>query len=72
MPFFVYRIVGERDLTQLGVFDKYQEAKKLVRERRANADDIDVADYRMMHAKSPLEAETLLTAPRDNRVIGED
>ncbi len=72
MPFFVYRITGERQLEQLDVFDKYQDAKKLVRERRAHADDADVATYRMMFAKSALEAETLLTAPRDDRVIGED
>jgi len=26
----------------------------------------------MMFAKSAIEAETLLSAPRDNRVIGED
>lgn len=75
MPYFVYRIIENenvKELEHLETFTKYQEAKQLVRGKRADKDSDDPADYRMIFAKSEIEAETLLKAPREERVIGED
>ena len=76
MPYFVYRITENDDnvkqLEHIETFSKYQEAKQLVRSRRADKSADDNSDYRMIFAKSEIEAETLLKAPRDERVIGED
>ena len=75
MPYFVYRIIEKdklKELEHLDTFTKYQEAKQAVRSRRSEKVADDPADYRMIFAKSEIEAETLLKAPRDERVIGED
>ncbi|MGD2117772.1 MAG: hypothetical protein PVG66_05390 [Chromatiales bacterium] len=75
MPYFVYRITENdnvKHLEHIETFSKYQEAKQLVRSQRAEKAADDSGDYRMIFAKSEIEAETLLKAPRDERVIGED
>ena len=75
MPYFVYRIIEQdkqKELEHLDTFTKYQEAKQAVRSKRADKAEDDPADYRMIFAKNEVEAETLLKAPRDERVIGED
>jgi hypothetical protein len=75
MPYYVYSIIEKektKELEHLDTFAKYQEAKKAVRSKREQKAADDVADYRMIFAKNETEAETLLKAPRDERVIGED
>lgn len=75
MPYFVYRIIekeNQKELEHLDTYTKYQEAKQAVRSKRADKAADDSADYRMIFAKSEIEAETLLKAPREERVIGED
>jgi len=75
MPYFVYQIIEKdkiKELQHLDTYSKYQEAKKVVRSKRAEKAADDPADYRMIFAKSEVEAETLLKAPREERVIGED
>ena len=76
MPYFVYRITENDDnvkqLEHIETFSKYQEAKQVVRGKRAEKAADDHGDYRMIFAKSQIEAETLLKAPREERVIGED
>lgn len=75
MPYFVYRIIekeNSKDLEHLDTCAKYQDAKKIVRGKRSEKTAEDPADYRMIFAKNETEAETLLKAPRDERVIGED
>lgn len=75
MPYFVYRITekdNQKELEHLETFTKYQDAKQVVRSKRADKAADDPADYRMIFAKSDVEAETLLKAPREERVIGED
>ena len=75
MPYFVYRITEKdnlKTLEHIDTFSKYQEAKQVVRSKRAEKDAADDGDYRMIFAKSEIEAETLLKAPREERVIGED
>lgn len=71
MPYFVYQITPPRQLTPLQTFDRYQDARALVRSRR-QAETTAGVDYRLIFASQPGEAEKLLSAPRDERVIGED
>ena len=72
MPYFVYRILSPKHLEYLDVKESYQDARALVRELRAAQAADDAASIRMVFAKSTGEAEKLLSAPRDDRVIGED
>ena len=71
MPYFVYRIQEKpRKLDHLETFPAYKEAKVYVREQRKQSDDVE--SIRMIFARNDIEAEKLLTAPREERVIGED
>ena len=72
MPYYVYRIVPPRELEHIDTRDKYQEARSLVRERRAQMGPEDRFSVRMIFAGSQAEAEKILLTPRDERVIGED
>ncbi len=71
MPYYIYRLNGPKQLQYVDAKDKYQEAKALVRNLRAELGG-DVESVRMVFAKSSGEAEKILSAPRDERVIGED
>ena len=71
MPYFVYRIQEKpRKLDHLETFPSYKEAKIYVREQRQSSDEVE--SVRMIFARNDIEAEKLLTAPREERVIGED
>lgn len=76
MPYFVYRVEtaenGKKNLTHLETFSDYKTARSLARDKRAEAENSDNGEFRMIFAKNETEAETLLSAPRDERVIGED
>ena len=75
MPYYVYRILekdDKKELEHLQTHEKYREAREQVRDKRQNRESGDEADYRMIFAKNQTEAETLLKAPREGRVIGED
>lgn len=76
MPYFVYRVetqeTGKKDLTYLEDFVDYKSARALTRTKRAEAKTAETADYRLIFAKNETEAEKLLSAPRDERVVGED
>ncbi len=72
MPYYVYRITPPKKLDHLETMQKYQEAKKLVRELRTELGPDSVNNVRMIFAKSQGEAEKLLSMPREERVIGED
>ena len=72
MPYFVYRIRPPLQIEYLDALDNYQEARALVRDRRAAEDPASGILYRMVFAGQQGEAERLLSTPRDDRVIGED
>jgi hypothetical protein len=76
MPYFVYRITEQpgrtKQLEHVATFDKFQEAKQLVRSERPKADVAAGQDVRMIFAKNEVEAQALLQRPREERVIGED
>ena len=77
MPYFVYHITvrpdsAKKDLQHLQTFDNYKEARGFARERRAALTGQPDQDCRMIFAKNRTEAEKLLSAPREERVVGED
>ncbi len=72
MPYFVYKITPNMHLTHIETQERYQDARATVRNLRGERAKDDDADYRMIFAKHQLEAERLLSRPKDNRVIGED
>jgi hypothetical protein len=78
MPYFVYYLTQhadspKRSLEHVETFDNFKSARTLAREKRAEfkaaADD---RDCRLIFAKNQTEAEKLLSAPREERVVGED
>jgi len=72
MPYFIYRVEEPKKLTYIEASDKFKDAKARVRELRTEQDETDDALIRMIFAKTTIEAEKLLSAPRDDRVIGEE
>jgi hypothetical protein len=72
MPYFVFKITPTLSLTHIETQERYQDARATVRKLRSERPEGEDADYRMIFAKHQLEAEKLLSRPRDNRVIGED
>ena len=77
MPYFVYHITllsetNKKELKHLRTFDAYKAARGFAREQRAELAEQTDQDCRMIFAKNQTEAEKLLSAPREERVIGED
>lgn len=76
MPYFTYEVVthpesGARLLTHIETYPKYRDAKDRVKEERDNNPDRDPQEFRLVFAKNTIEAEKLLSIPRDERVIGD-
>ncbi|WP_456406029.1 hypothetical protein [Thiolapillus sp.] len=76
MPYFTYEVVthpesGARLLTHIETYPKYRDAKMRVKEERAKHPDRDPQEFRLVFAKNTVEAEKLLSIPRDERVIGD-
>lgn len=77
MPYFVYNIVtdavsNKKQLTHIETCDSYKTARSLARGKRAEGDLAPNTEIRMIFAKNQTEAEKILSAPREERVIGED
>ena len=78
MPYFVYYVTKHADspkksLEHIETFDNFKTALNLARENRAELQSAGSArDCRLIFAKNQVEAEKLLSAPREERVIGED
>lgn len=78
MPYFVYYVTVNPDnntkkLEYIDTKDNYREARALAREIRAGMDRSNPhRECRMIFAKTQVEAEKLLSVPREERVIGED
>jgi len=78
MPYFVYYVTQHADsnrksLEHIETFDNFKTARNLAREKRAELQGAGSArDCRLIFAKNQVEAEKLLSAPREERVIGED
>lgn len=72
MPYFVYKIHPDRQLEPVQPFDKFPEARKLVRSMREQIGEADGYTVRIIFAKNPDEAERLLTEKREPRPLGEE
>ena len=77
MPYFVYRVLEHPEskanlVTYVDVYPKYREARGRVREERKIEPAEDEGYCRLVFANNQVEAEKILTTPRDPRVIGED
>jgi len=78
MPYFIYFVTtnpatNTKSLEYIDSKENYREARALARETRANLGKADPnRECRMIFAKNDVEAEKLLSAPREERVIGED
>lgn len=72
MPYFVYKVSSNRQLTYIDTKERYQEARALVRDLRAKGAAKEDGEFRLIFANQQGEAEKLLSTPRDERVIGED
>lgn len=78
MPYFVYYVTvnpanNVKKLEYIDTKDNYKEARALAREKRSALEDKSINnDCRMIFAKTQVEAEKLLSAPREERIIGED
>jgi hypothetical protein len=72
MPYFVYRIHPNNRVENIDILEKYREAKLMVRELWAKEEKDSGVVVRMIFAETQGEAEKLLSAPRDNRIIGDD
>lgn len=78
MPYFVYYVTQHSDsnrksLEHVETLDNFKAARNLARERRAELKSAgNERDCRLIFAKNQTEAEKLLSAPREERVIGED
>ncbi len=72
MPYFLYRISPERKLTLIETFEKYQDAKALARNLRAQQAADDSSLVRMIFAETPKKAQLMLTDLRTTRTDGDD
>ena len=72
MPYFIYRISREKQLTCLGKREKYREARDEVRQLRSAQKEGDSDLIRLVHAGTEAEAERLLLTPREAPVEGDD
>jgi len=71
MPYYIYRISEPKKLEYIDEKVKYKEARSQVDELRKAQPADDQAIVRMVFAKTPGEAEKLLSIPKDDRVIGD-
>jgi hypothetical protein len=72
MPYFVYKLMPPNGLDHIETKDRYQDAKNLVRTLRESASEEEKLNIRLIFANTNAEAEKLLLAPREERVVGED
>ena len=76
MPYFVFRIKPGpsqliKSLELEREFDNFQEAKLHARTLRAGQTAGDSAEIRLVFAKDRLEAEELLSTPRERPILRE-
>ncbi len=78
MPYFVFEITinpdsGQKIARFLESYPKYREAKARVKAEREANGETDQRMFRMAFAKNEVEAEKLLTTPREGQpIINED
>lgn len=71
MPYFLYRISAARILTPLDSFPDYRSARDRARALRADPAALDGDMVKIVFARDPDEAETLLKAKKE-KILHED
>ena len=76
MPYFVYKVFPQPNhanhrVEYIDKFQIYREARTLARSIRAELPKDSDHFIKMVFAKDTIEAEKLISTPRDERVIGE-
>lgn len=64
MPYFVYQINTDRELTYVDEFDDFKLAKDFCREKRAEGAIPENENIRLIYASSKKEAKSLLREKR--------
>lgn len=78
MPYFVYYVTENpeskvKKLSYVDEFAAFKAARTVAREKRSELTaESEHQDCRLIFAKNKVEAEKLLSAPREERIIGED
>ena len=76
MPYFIYKITSGstgaiKNLECLDKYDEYKQAKKYIREKRAEFENDSRIIAKMIFAEDEFEAEQRLSAPRDAPILRE-
>ncbi|NIV77117.1 MAG: hypothetical protein GWN37_20490 [Gammaproteobacteria bacterium] len=72
MPYFVYRVAPVGALTLIGEFGVYKDAKVCATAQRADQEAADRDRVRIVFAADTVEAEQLLTTPRERQPSEDD
>ena len=72
MPYFVYKVHGARILELMQPFEKYRDARQLVKELRQHLAPDSTTTARLVFAPDDEHAQRILLERRDARPIGED
>ncbi len=72
MSYFVYRVAPVGALTLIGEFGAYKDAKACATDHRANQEAADPDRVRIVFAADTLEAEQLITMPRERQPSEDD
>ncbi len=72
MPYFIFRISSRRELTPVGSYEKYGDAREKARSIRAELGPADATAIKVIFAKNPEDAERLLSARRERRPSEDD
>ncbi len=78
MPYFVFEITIQPDsdvrkARYIETYEKYRDAKQRVKQEREANPPTDTRQVRLVFARNQVEAEKLLTTPREGQpVINED
>ena len=76
MPYFIYKITsgsagGIKDLEFIDKYDEFKQAKKFIREQRADVELNDRITMKMIFAETEFEAEQRLREPRNAPILRE-
>ena len=72
MPYFVFRMELQGQTECLDNFAKYRDARDYARKLRTEKASDDTSNYKLIYAGNAIEAEKLLTTPREAPVEGDD
>jgi hypothetical protein len=72
VPYFVYKVLPARQYECVSSFEKYRDARTVVRDMRGALREQDNYSVRIVHAAGEGEAMRLLSEKREPPPLGED